>query len=151
MIDIQSIRRIFLGSRPNFALLTAAALLGISLEALKKEIADGVILAVPTGVGLRVPREELIAAALRSWPQADIERALGDDAPRLLPATLRLVPLRARIPRYQRDMLRHLAHAGDTTIDEVLARELEDVACAHAAELAPIPGFEAAMAWPSGA
>jgi hypothetical protein len=36
----------------------------------------------------------------------------------------------------------------ETSIDEVLARELEDVACAHAEELAALPGFEEAMAWP---
>ena len=40
------------------------------------------------------------------------------------------------------------AEAG-TTADEVLTRELEDVACAHAEELATaVPGFRAALAWP---
>jgi hypothetical protein len=150
MVNIESIRRIFLSSRPNFALLTAAALLEISLEALKKEIADGVILAVPTGVGLRIPREEMIAALLRACPQAEIERALGDDAARLLPDAIRLVTLRARIPRYQRDMLRYLARTSRTTIDEVLTRELEDVACAHADELTSIPDVQAALEWPAG-
>ncbi|HYU26517.1 MAG TPA: hypothetical protein VEO74_15005, partial [Thermoanaerobaculia bacterium] len=63
---------------------------------------------------------------------------------------IRLVELRARVPRYQRDMLHALAQRNGTTVDEVLTRELEDVACAHAEELAAlVPGFDAAMAWPA--
>jgi hypothetical protein len=46
-------------------------------------------------------------------------------------------------------MLHVLAQRSGTTVDDVLTRELEDVACAHAEELAVLlPGFEAAMAWP---
>ena len=146
------IRRIFLNRHPHVALFTAADLLGISFAALKKEIADGAILAVSTGVGLRIPHEEMIAAAMRVWPQAEIEEALGDDAARVLPEAIRLVELRARIPRYQREMLGFLARRNETTVDEVLARELEDVACAHSDELSrALPGFDAALAWPQQA
>jgi len=67
----------------------------------------------------------------------------------VLPEAIRLVELRARVPRYQRDMLRYLALASRTTVDNVLTRELEDVACAHAEELAGVlPGFAEALAWP---
>ena len=53
-------------------------------------------------------------------------------------------------PRYQRDMVRFLARKNETTVDEVLTRELEDVACAHAEELAAaVPGFAEALAWPA--
>jgi hypothetical protein len=91
----------------------------------------------------------MIAIAMRTWPQADIEEALGDDGPRVLPEAIRLVELRARIPRYQREMLCYLARRHGTTVDEVLTRELEDVACAHADELsAAVPDFDAALAWP---
>lgn len=46
-------------------------------------------------------------------------------------------------------MLRYLAKRHDTSVDDVLARELQDVACAHADELAAaVPGFDAALAWP---
>jgi hypothetical protein len=47
------IRHIFLSPRPNFALLTAADLLGITLKELKREIEDGAIVAVgrPSGSG----------------------------------------------------------------------------------------------------
>lgn len=78
-----------------------------------------------------------------------IEEALGEDGPRILPEAIRLVELRARVPRYQRDMLRWLANREGTSVDQVLTRELEDVACAHAEELATaLPWFHDALAWP---
>jgi hypothetical protein len=143
------IRRIFLNRGPNFALITAAELLGMTMNDLKRDIDDGAIVAVSTGVGMRVPKEELIAAAMRVWEQAVIEAALGDDAARVLPEAIRLVLLRVRVPRYQRDMLVALARRHGTSVDDVLARELEDVVCAHAEELAAaLPALTAALAWP---
>jgi hypothetical protein len=91
-------------------------------------------------------------AAMRLWAQGVIEEALGDDAPAGLPEAIRLVELRARVPRYQREMLRYLAQRGGTSVDEVLTRELEDVACAHSEELAvAVPGFEIAFGWSESA
>jgi hypothetical protein len=146
---LTSIRRIFLNPRPNIAYITAADLLGMSFSGLKNEIAEGTIVAVSTGIGMRVAKEEMIATAMRTWPQAVIEEALGDDAARLLPEAIRLVELRARVPRYQKEMLQWLARRDATSVDQVLARELEDMACAYAEELASaIPGFGAAMEWP---
>ena len=84
--------------------------------------------------------------------QGVIEAALGDDAGRVLPEAIRLVLLRVRVPRYQRDMLAALAKRHGTTVDDVLTRELEDVACAHAEELAAVvPTLSAALAWPGQA
>lgn len=143
------IRHIFLSPRPSFALMTAASLVGMTLKDLKREIETGAIVAVSTGLGQRVTREEMIAAAMRVWEQTVIEEALGDDAAAVLPEAIRLVELRARVPRYQREMLRYLARRHGTTVDEVLTRELEDVACAHSEELAAtVPGFEIALGWP---
>jgi hypothetical protein len=128
--------------------MTASLLLGMTLKELKKEIEDGAIVAVSTRLGQRIAREELIAVAMQKWDQATIEQALGEDAAAVLPEAIRLVELQARIPRYQRDMLRWFARRDQTTVDAVLSRELEDVACANAAELsAAVPGFEAALAW----
>ena len=142
------IRHIFLSPRPNFALMTAADLLGITLKELKREIEDGAIVAVWTALGERMTREELVAVAMQTWEQSIIEDALGKDAPAVLPEAIRLVELQARIPRYQREMLRWFAKRDETTVDAVLSRELEGVACAHAEELAAaVPGFEAALAW----
>jgi hypothetical protein len=46
-------------------------------------------------------------------------------------------------------MLVALAARLGTTVDDVLARELEDVACAHAEELAAaVPALTEALAWP---
>jgi hypothetical protein len=93
-----SIRRIFLTPRPNLPLMAAAERLGMTLQELKRDIADGAIVAVSTRVGTRVTKEEMIATAMRLWDQSAIEEALGDDAPRLLPEAIRLVELRARVP-----------------------------------------------------
>jgi hypothetical protein len=130
------IRRIFLHPRPNIALMTAADLLGMTLKDLRRDIDDGVIVATSTPLGLRVSREEMIAAAMRLWDQTLIEDALGDDAAAVLPEAIRLVLLRVRVPRYQRDMLVALAQRHGTSVDQIVTRELEDVACAHAEELA---------------
>lgn len=148
-ITRSTIRHIFLSPRPAFPLMTAASLLGMSLQELKREIEDGAIVAVSTRLGQKVSREEMMAAAMRVWEQSVIEDALGEEGPSVLPEAIRLVELRARVPRYQRDMLRYLARRGRTTVDQVLTRELEDVACAHSAELAAeVPGVATALAWP---
>ena len=145
----RNIRRIFLSPTPTFALMPAAHLLGMTFEGFNREVADGSIVAVSTRLGRRVTREEMIAAAMRVWQQAVIEEALGEEAAAVLPQAIRLVELRARVPRYQKDMLYYLAQRHGTTVDEVLTRKLEDVACAHAEELATaVPGFQAALAWP---
>ena len=147
--DPYDIRRIFLTLRPNLPLMTAAGRLGMTLQELKRDIADGAIVAVSTGMGTRVTKEEMIATAMRLWDQSVIEEALGDDAARLIPEAIRLVELRARVPRYQRDVLRELARRDGTSIDAVLTRELEDVASAHAEELVSVlPDLRAALAWP---
>ncbi|HWJ40329.1 MAG TPA: hypothetical protein VNT29_04330, partial [Candidatus Limnocylindrales bacterium] len=68
----------------------------------------------------------------------------------VMPLAIRLVELRARVPRYQRDVLRALARRDGTSVDAVLRRELEDVASAHAEELAiALPGLRDALAWPT--
>jgi len=139
------IRHIFLSPRPNFALMTAADLLGMTLKELKREIEEGAIVAVSTAFGQRMTREELVALSMQKWEHAIIEEALGDDATAVLPEAIRLVELRARVPRYQRDMLQILAQREGTSVDAVLTRELEDVAHAHAKEL---PELIAALAWP---
>jgi hypothetical protein len=145
------IRQIFLNSRPNVALMTAAELLGMTLKELKRDIGDGVIVATSTCLGARITREELIAAAMRLLEQAAIEDALGEDAAAVLPEAIRLVLLRVRVPRYQRDVLVALAQKHATTVDEIVTRELEDVVCAHAIELAEVvPTLGVGLSWPGG-
>src|SRR5438034_349393 len=98
---MSNIRRIFLSPSPNFALMQAADLLGMTFAELKQEIADGAIVAVSTRLGQRVTKDEMIATAMRIWEQGVIEEALGDEAAAVLPEAIRLVELRARVPRYQ--------------------------------------------------
>ncbi|MGH9421015.1 MAG: hypothetical protein ACRD3J_13650 [Thermoanaerobaculia bacterium] len=126
--------------------MTAADLLGTTLKDLKRDIEDGVIVAVSTTLGIKVSKGEMIATAMRVFEQSVIEEALGDEAAAVLPEAIRLVELRARVPRYQRDVLRELARREGMSIDTVLARELEDVASAHAEELASaVPGLAEAI------
>jgi hypothetical protein len=146
----RAIRHIFLTPRPSFALLNAADWLGMTLKELKKEIEDVVIVAGSTAMGVRISKEEMMTVAMRVWELGVIEEALGDDAPSVLPEAIRLVELRARVPRYQREMLRELARREGTSVDHVLTRELEDVASAYAEELAGVPGVAMAMLWPAG-
>jgi len=144
-----NIRHIFLSPRPHFALLIAAELLGMTLKELKREIEDGAIVAVSTALGQRMAREELIAVAMQTWEQAVIEAALGEDAPAVLPEAIRLVELRARVPRYQRTMLRVLAQREGTSVDAILTRELDGLASAHAEKLASaMPELGMALVWP---
>jgi len=152
------IRRIFLSPRPNLVLMTAADLLGMTLKDLKKDIDDGVIVASSTPLGVRISREEMMVAAIRLWEQTVIEDALGGEAAAVLPEAIRLVLLRVRVPRYQRDMLMALAQRHGVSVDEIVTRELEDVACAHAEELADVVpslaiglavGTDAGGRWPN--
>ena len=89
-------------------------------------------------------------------PNADsraavIEEALASDAAGVLPAALRSAELHASLPRYQVAMLEYLAEREGTTVNDVLVRELEDVASGRAEELAAaIPGFGAALEWLDG-
>lgn len=46
-------------------------------------------------------------------------------------------------------MLQWLARRNQTSVDDVLTRELEDMVCAYADEIASdVDGFEMAMSWP---
>lgn len=149
-ITQDDIRHVFLTHRPFFALMRAADLLGMRFAELRREVADGAIVAVSSRLGQRISKEEMIATLMRLCPQADIEEALGEQAATLLPEAVRLVELRARVPRYHRDMLRYFAGRDATSVDAVLSSTLDDVASAHSEELAAaLPGFAEAMSWTS--
>jgi hypothetical protein len=124
----------------------------MTLKDRKRDIDDGVIVATSTPLGVRIGREEMIAAAMRLWGQTVIEDTLGDDAAAVLPEAIRLVLLRVRVPSYQRDMLVALARRHGVSVDEIVTRELEDVACAHAEELAgAVAAMPIGLAWPYAA
>ena len=146
---IDRIRNIFLFPHPKASISTATALLGWCRNQMTEGIASGEIELMTTPLGKFVQREELMTKALETWPLEVIEEALDDDAESVLPKALRTAEVRARLPRYQIDMLRYMAEQSQTSLSGVLARELEDVASANTEELAAaIPGFCAALGWP---
>jgi hypothetical protein len=145
------IRHIFLSPRPHFPLNTVAELLEMSVDEVKAEIEDGGIVAVSTAIGVRVTREEMVAVAMGRWELVVIEKALGREASWVLPEAIRLVELRARVPRYQKEMLRYLARQEGTSIGSILSRELEDMASARAEELAAaVPSVAVALQFAGG-
>jgi hypothetical protein len=79
-------------------------------------------------------RGEFVVASER-WEQSVIKAALGKDAAAVLSEAIRQVELRARVPRYQREVRRALAQREGMSVDVVLTRELEDVARAYRDEL----------------
>jgi hypothetical protein len=93
----------------------------------------------------------MVAAAMSRWELAVIEGALGREAAGVLPEAIRLVELRARVRRYQKEMLRYLARREGTSIGAVLSRELEGMASARAEELgAAVPSVAVAMQFVGG-
>jgi len=145
-----SIRKIFLFAHPDASETDAAMLLGCPVQQLRREVAEGAIVATSTSDGVRIPRSELMAAALTRWSQSEIEEALGKEGGVVLPEAIRLTELRARVPRYQHQMLAYLARRDGTTVDDVISRELEGIASAHSEELTNvIPGFAGALNWPT--
>lgn len=78
----------------------------------------------------------MTAAARRLWKVTVIEDAPGVDSVAVLPAAVRLVVLQVRVPRYQVETVVGVARRVGVSVDEVVSRELEDLACAHSEELA---------------
>jgi hypothetical protein len=147
---IDRILDIFLHQRPHVSISAATALLGWTRREMSNAIRAREIEVTKTEIGEWVWREELMAKALEMWPHEVIEEALGTEAASVLPEARRLAELHARIPRYQIAMLTYFAEQHQTTIGDVLSRELEGVASANAEELsAAIPGFGVALGWPN--
>lgn len=143
------IRTIFLHLRPHVSIAEATVLLGWSRGEMSRAIAKGEVEVTATSVGKWLWREELMAKALEIWTAEVIEEALGADANGVLPEAVRLIDLHVRLPRHQVAMLEHFAERERMTVSGVLARELDDVASAHAEELSwAIAGFADAIAWP---
>ena len=146
---VNRIRHIFLHPRSHVSISQGTDLLGWTRAEMKVAIASGDVLLMTTPLGRWIAREELMAKALEVWSREAIEEALGADADTVLPHATRLAELRARVPRYQVAMLQYLAEREQTTVSEVLTRELEGVASEHAEALSSVvPGFAAAVAWP---
>ena len=146
---IERIRAIFLHERPHVSLARATTLLGWTRREMSEAVHSGEIEATKTSAGDRILREELWAKALEMWPLDAIEEALGPDADRVLPPPLRLADLHVCIPRYQVAMLEHMAEQKQTSVSNVLTRELENTANTNSDEFSrSVGGFAIAMHWP---
>jgi hypothetical protein len=146
---ISRIRHIFLQPRPHVSIMQATGLLGWSRRHMSEAIEAGDVELWTTPHGKWFPRAEMMAKALEIWPMHVIEEALGDEADGI-PQAIRSAELRVRLPRHHIDMLEYRADQQETTVSDVLSRELDGIASAHIEELsAVLPGFAKAMAWPA--
>jgi hypothetical protein len=147
---LERIRTIFLQPRAHVTFDEATELLGWSNRRMRRAIKAGEIEVTSTSIGALVWREELIAKALETWAREVIEEALGVEVERVLPYAVQLTDLHTRVPRYQVSMLEYFGGRDQTTVSEVLVRELDGVANAHADDLsATVTGFATALGWPS--
>ena len=146
---IERIRTIFLHQRPHVIIAEATVLLGWTRREMTEAIRVGEVEVTKTAIDEWMWREELMAKALEIWSLETIEEALGVDAERALPPSIRLADLHVRVPRYHVAMLKLMAERDRTTVNTVLARELDELASENADDLsASIAGFDAALEWP---
>ena len=68
-----------------------------------------------------------MAKALEIWSRETIEEAPGEEAERVLPRAVRLVELRARVPRYQVASTQYVADHEGTTIARVAKAQQTDL------------------------
>lgn len=95
------------------------------------------------------PPRRLPISVVEVVPSVVSRCALGADADAVLPDGVRLTDLHVRLPRHQVAMLAAFAERDRTTVSDVLARELDGVASAHADELSwRVAGFAEALSWP---
>src|SRR5256885_2002277 len=106
---VRRIRAIFLHQRPHIEVAEAIELLGWTRREMTDATRGGEIEIMRTAVGEWLWVEEIMAKALERWPLETIEDSLREDADRVMPASMRLVPLAVRIPRHHLEMLEHLA------------------------------------------
>jgi hypothetical protein len=146
---VTHIRHLFLDPKDTYTAAEAADILGLEPLDLKKRIESGEVEGLRNCCGVTVPRKELIAFALNVWPQATIEKALGDDLPKALPKLVRLAAVEVRLPRFELLALQRLAQRDGTSVDVLLGLCLLDLVSAESDFLtAEIPGFSAALRWP---
>jgi hypothetical protein len=116
----------------------------MTLTELKRDMDDGV---TSQSTALAADQQGRADGGGDAAVEQQIEDAFGDAAA-VLPRRFGCAAARRAV--YQRDMLVALAQK-HKTIDEIVARELEDVACAHALELAAVVStFDVGLWWPDG-
>jgi hypothetical protein len=147
-----NIRQLFLHPCPTYAVVEAAALLGVGWREVRGWMESGELAALDTETGLVVPWGELVSLGIERWSQETVEEALGDEVGVALPDLVRLTDVRVRLRRLDVVALEQLAAADGVSVSQLLRRELRDLLSAHSEWLAArIPGFAVALAWPERA
>ena len=82
-----------------------------------------------------------MAKALEIWPLHVIKEALWDEADGIHPQAIRGAELRVRLQRHHIEMLHYRADQQETTVSDVMERELDGIVSAHIGELS------AALQW----
>ncbi len=141
MTTQERIRRIFLQPQPGYSIAEATELLEYSDQEIARAVGEGDLALEASGGIPRVPWEELALAAAEKWSQEIIEAALGQDLQTVMPELVRLTDLQVRLGR--------IAQRDRTTINEVVARQLLDLAVAESELLErSISGIGEAIRWP---
>lgn len=149
MTTHERIREIFLQPRDGYRIDEVAVLLGYSEDEILTAVSRGDLAIEAVGEIPRVEWEELALAAVERWPQELVEAALGDDARFVMPEMVRLTELRVRVPRYGVLVPGRLAQRHRTTINDIIARQLQDLTVAESDALEnSIRGLSAAVRWP---
>lgn len=154
------IREVFLERHESYASADVPRLLGIPERTVRHAIEQGTITAVAVDGEPRVAWEDVVALGLEQrWTYGMLTAALRrcDEAP--LPALVRVVAGRVRLPRYQWEILRFLAgrraHAEgrQLTASDLLEEAVSTALLTTIDDWEPLeallPGVRAAAAWPS--
>jgi len=145
----ERIRQIFLQPRAGYSISEAAELLAYSHEEIVAAVGEGDLAIEQFGDIPRVPWEEVALAAVERWSQEVIETALEGDIESVMPELVRLTELRVRVPRFSVVVLGQVAQREGTTINEIMARQLLDLAVVEAETLdRSVSGLSAALRWP---
>jgi hypothetical protein len=144
------IRQLFLHPKRTYSIAEAAKILAMTRVDVRGWIDVGELEGTDTPEGIVIPWDELVSFGMGFWSQEVVEEALGADLAQALPELLCLTDLEVRIPRMEVVALERLAAIDGETVSAVLARELLDLVSANSEWLAQeVPGFAAALAWPS--
>jgi hypothetical protein len=146
---IERIRTIFLQEGAHVSISDATVLFGWLRRRMKNAVDAGEIEIIVTCSGRAIVREEVMAIAVDLWSLETIEKALGPDASRVLPEAIRTREVPARLPCYQVAMLEYFVEQQQTSVSNVLSRELDDLASVHFEELSSaVHGFAEGFEWP---
>jgi hypothetical protein len=149
MDKCQRIRSLFLAPADSYALREVATLTDTPVRTLRREVAAGLRDAEKVRGLWRFLWRQAAYVAMDRWTLAEIQDALGSDAPAVMPPLRALRAVTVRLPEYIVRALEAVAAQDGTTLDAALGFELIDFAGAHLTQLeTTIPGYRQAYLFP---